>query len=100
MFCATRAGLFRFSSPFFTSSIYVGNISYKIRSKDLETKFSKFGPIESATVVMDRDTDRSKGFGFVKFASSDAAERAIKEMDGLEVDGRQLRVNMATTPRD
>ena len=80
-------------------NIYVGNLSYSTRDNDLEEIFSAYGRVDSARVVMDRDTNRSKGFGFVEMANSAEAEKAINELNGTEIQGRTLKVNEAR-PRE
>lgn len=79
--------------------LYVGNLSYTVTSQSLEEMFSKFGTVTSAQVIEDRDTGRSKGFGFVEMQDSNAAQEAIKEMHDKEHDGRPLMVNEAK-PRE
>jgi len=74
--------------------IYVGNLSWGTSSDDLENLFAKIGTVESAQVVTDRDSGRSRGFGFVEMAQPDGV-RAVAELNGQEVDGRALRVNEA-----
>lgn len=74
--------------------IYVGNLPWGVSSGDLEGLFTKIGAVESAQVVTDRDTGRSRGFGFVEMAQNDG-QRAIAELNGQEIDGRALRVNEA-----
>lgn len=76
-------------------NIYVGNIPYSISGQDLGELFSSFGEVKSANVVTDRETGRSKGFGFVEMADSNSASTAINEMNGKTVSGRQLVVNEA-----
>ena len=80
-------------------NIYVGNLPYSMRNDDLNTLFSTYGDVTSATVIMDRNTNRSKGFGFVEMADDEAAMKAIEEMNGHEVEGRPLKVNEAR-PRE
>lgn len=75
--------------------LYVGNLSYGVDSSTLEELFKQFGTVESAEVIADRDTGRSKGFGFVEMASDDEAQAAITAMHGKEHDGRTLTVNEA-----
>ena len=75
--------------------LYVGNLSYEVSSSDLEQMFSPHGTIESADVIMDRDTGRSKGFGFVEMSSDSEAQAAISALDGQEQGGRALKVNEA-----
>jgi len=81
------------------NKLYVGNLSYSIRDEDLQTHFAEFGPVTSAKVMMDRDTGRSKGFGFVEMGSGEAAQAAIRGMHGKTIDGRALVVNEAR-PRE
>ncbi len=75
--------------------LFVGNLSWSIGDTELEETFAQFGAIDEAVVIKERGTDRSKGFGFVTFAEEDAADAAIEEMDGKEVDGRPINVNEA-----
>ena len=79
--------------------IYVGNLSYNTRDADLEQVFGAFGAVESARVVMDRDTNRSKGFGFVEMGNSSEANRAISELNGTDLQERTIKVNEAK-PRE
>lgn len=76
-------------------NIYVGNLSYKMNDKSLEEVFSKYGAVKSAKVIMDRETGRSKGFGFIEMADSKSGAEAIEALNGNECDGRTLRVNEA-----
>ncbi|MEK9803822.1 MAG: RNA-binding protein [Curvibacter sp.] len=78
-----------------SSKLYVGNLSYSVRDDDLQQQFSAFGDVQSAKVMMDRDTGRSKGFGFVEMGSPDQAEAAIRGMNGQNVGGRDMVVNIA-----
>jgi len=80
--------------------LYVGNLSYGTSSEDLQEMFSRFGTVESAKVIEDRDTGRSKGFGFVEMSSDAEAQAAITGMNGKEVDGRTLTVNEARPRED
>lgn len=80
-------------------NIYVGNLSFSSTSGDLEELFGEYGQVESAAVISDRETGRSRGFGFVEMASDDDARRAIEELDGAEVGGRNLKVNEARPRR-
>jgi cold-inducible RNA-binding protein len=75
--------------------IYVGNISFQSTDEDLRTLFAEFGQVSSATVVMDRQTGRSRGFGFVEMEDDSSAAAAISALDGREVDGRAIKVNEA-----
>jgi RNA recognition motif-containing protein len=79
--------------------LYVGNLSYDVSSSDLEALLSPHGTIQSAEVIMDRDTGKSKGFGFVEMGSDAEAQAAISAMDGQEQGGRALKVNEAK-PRE
>ena len=76
-------------------NIYVGNISWGMSDQDLENLFAEHGTVTSAKIITDRDTNRSKGFGFVEMASDEAAEKAIELFNGKEVDGREIKVNLA-----
>ena len=82
-----------------SNKLYVGNLSFRVTSEDLQDYFQTAGPVESANVVFDRDTGRSRGFGFVEMASEDAANSAIAQFNGQEYDGRNMVVNEAR-PRD
>ena len=75
--------------------IYVGNLSYGISDSDLQQMFEAHGSVQSAQVIMDRDTGRSKGFGFVEMGSDQEAQAAIAALNGKEMDGRTLTVNEA-----
>ncbi len=82
-----------------TINIYVGNLSYQTDDRELEDLFAPFGDIASARVIMDRETGRSKGFGFVEMPDRAQGEAAIEALNGNEVDGRELRINEAR-PRE
>ena len=75
--------------------LYVGNLTYAITDSDLEQLFAQHGSVESAQVIMDRDTGRSKGFGFVEMKTDQEASAAIAALNGKEVEGRSLTVNEA-----
>jgi cold-inducible RNA-binding protein len=75
--------------------LYVGNLSYGTTDSDLQNLFGPHGTVQSAQVIMDRDTGRSKGFGFVEMDSGDQAQAAITALNGREVNGRALTVNEA-----
>jgi RNA recognition motif-containing protein len=77
------------------NKLYVGNLPYGVRDNDLEQAFSQFGTVASARVMMERDTGRSKGFGFVEMASEAEAQAAIQGMNGQPLGGRSLVVNEA-----
>lgn len=83
-----------------SKKLYVGNLSYSMSSSDLEELFSEFGTVKSAQVVQDRETGRSKGFGFVEMADAAAADRAIDSLHEKEVSGRPLIVNEARPRED
>lgn len=82
-----------------SKKLYVGNLSYSTTSANLQEMFARFGNVESANVIEDRDTGRSKGFGFVEMSSDAEAQAAISALDGKENDGRTLKVNEAR-PRE
>jgi RNA recognition motif-containing protein len=79
--------------------LYVGNLAYGVTSSDLQKMFEAHGTVESAQVIMDRDTGRSKGFGFVEMKTDQEAQAAIAGLNGKETDGRSLTVNEAR-PRE
>jgi RNA recognition motif-containing protein len=81
------------------NKLYVGNLSYNIRDEDLQQAFAQYGSVSSAKVMMDRDTGRSKGFGFVEMGSDAEAQAAINGMNGQALDGRAIVVNEAR-PRE
>lgn len=74
-------------------NIYVGNLSWNLKDQDLSDLFAPFGEVASAKIVMDKFTQRSKGFGFVEMPNDDQAQAAIDQLNGSEVDGRNLVVN-------
>ncbi len=82
-----------------STKLYVGNLSFGVTSDDLHEHFAQAGTVESAKVVEDRDTGRSRGFGFVEMASSEEAMAAIEQFNGQDLDGRNLVVNEAR-PRE
>jgi len=75
--------------------LYVGNLSYGTSEDGLRAAFAQYGDVQSVNIVIDRDSGRSKGFGFVEMAADDAAMAAISGLNGRELDGRSLRVNEA-----
>ena len=77
------------------NKLYVGNLPYAVRDNDLAQEFSQFGSVTSAKVMMERDTGRSKGFGFVEMASDEEAQQAINGMNGQSLGGRSIVVNEA-----
>ena len=82
-----------------STKLYVGNLSFGVTSDDLQEHFAQAGTVESAKVIEDRDTGRSRGFGFVEMSSSDEAMAAIEQFNGQDLDGRNLVVNEAR-PRE
>ncbi len=82
-----------------SSKLYVGNLSFDTSTQDLEEVFAEFGTVESTNIIEDRETGRSRGFGFVEMSSDEEAKKAIEQLDGKDVDGRQLKVNEAK-PRE
>lgn len=77
------------------NKIYVGNLPFSATSESLNEMFSKFGSVDSAKIIMDKDTGRSKGFGFVEMSSGDEAAAAIEKLNGSDMGGRSLVVNEA-----
>lgn len=77
------------------SKLYVGNLPYSVDDHTLQTNFSEFGTVASAKVMTDRDSGRSKGFGFVEMGTAEEAEAAIRGMNGLSVGGRSIVVNIS-----
>ena len=75
--------------------LYVGNLPYSITEQDLNDKFGAFGTVESASLITDRDTGRSKGFGFVEMSAESEAQAAIEQLNGTDYDGRPVTVNEA-----
>jgi cold-inducible RNA-binding protein len=75
--------------------LYVGNLPYSVADSDLQQLFGAHGTVQSAQVIMDRDTGRSKGFGFVEMSTDQEAQAAIAELNGKQIDGRALTVNEA-----
>ena len=75
--------------------LYVGNLAWTVTDQDLHDVFSEAGTVESSQVIMDRATNRSRGFGFVEMATDEAAEAAVKKLNGRDVKGRPIRVNEA-----
>jgi RNA recognition motif-containing protein len=76
-------------------NIYVGNLSYRMTDEDLEKLFSSFGSVSGSKIVIDRETGRSKGFGFVEMPNQGEGDEAIKQLDGKEIEGRSIKVNVA-----
>ena len=76
-------------------NIYVGNLHFRVESEDLKKVFEEYGEVKSATIIMDRFTGRSKGFGFVEMTENADANKAIQELDQAELQGRPMSVNEA-----
>lgn len=82
-----------------SKKLYVGNLTYNVNESDLEALFSQYGTVQSAQIIIDRDTNRSKGFGFVEMETDDQAQAAIQALNGQDHEGRNLTVNEAK-PRE
>ena len=82
------------------TKLYVGSLAYSINDAQLKDIFSAAGTVTSAQVIMDRDSNQSKGFGFVEMSSEDEAKEAIKSLNGKSVDGREIMVNEARAKED
>ena len=80
--------------------IYVGNLTYGMTEDSLRELFAPFGEVTSVKIIKDRLTDRSRGFGFVEMENKDEAESAIQKIDGNEVEGRNMKVNLARPRRE
>lgn len=78
-----------------SNNLYVGNLTFNTTSADLQNLFSQHGDVKKAQVITDRDTGRSRGFGFVEMASSEGARAAISSLNGHSLDGREISVNVA-----
>src|SRR5271155_2330446 len=90
----------QFRRPIMGKKLYVGNLTYEVTDSALRQMFEAHGTVQSAQVIMDRDTGRSKGFGFVEMGSDQEAQAAIAAMSGKEFDGRALKVNEAKPRED
>jgi len=77
------------------NKLYVGNLSYSLTEEDLKKFFAEAGSVESATIITDKISGRSKGFGFVEMSSEEEAQKAIEAFDGKDLDGRNIVVNVA-----
>ncbi|GMV84498.1 MAG: hypothetical protein AMXMBFR80_03560 [Dehalococcoidia bacterium] len=95
-----RADVVRQEGKNETMNIYVGNLSYDATDNDLQTAFSAYGNVRTAQVVKDRETGRSRGFGFVEMDSQAEAELAIRGLNGTDLRGRSLTVNQAKPPAE
>src|SRR5258707_6515678 len=87
-------------SSILAKKLYVGNLTYNVNESDLEALFSQFGTVQSAQIIVDRDTNRSKGFGFVEMDTDAQAQAAIQGLHDHEHDGRRLTVNEAKPRED
>ena len=76
-------------------NIFIANLNYKVPSEKLQEVFGEYGEVSSAKIIFDRETKRSKGFGFVEMPNDDDALRAIEDLNGVEIDGRQIVVKQA-----
>lgn len=83
-----------------STKLYVGNLSFSTSTQNLEDLFSPFGTVQSVNIIEDRETGRSRGFGFVEMSSSEEAQNAISSLNGKETDGRSLTVNEAKPRED
>ena len=92
--------LFFAGRPSVAQKLYVGNLAYATKDSDLRSLFEEFGNVQSAQVIVDRETNRSKGFGFVEMSSDSEAQAAINGLNGRDVGGRQLTVNEARPRED
>jgi len=81
-------------------NIYISNLSYRLKDEDLKTVFEEYGEVSSAKIIIDHETGRSKGFGFVEMPDNDAAVKAIKELNEAEYDGKVITVNEAKPRED
>jgi cold-inducible RNA-binding protein len=96
---ALSAALIKKDANSVNKKLYVGNLSYDTTSASLEAYFSQAGNVEEAVVVQDRDSGRSRGFGFVTMATEEAAAAAIEQFNGTNLDNRTIKVNEANPPR-
>jgi len=94
--CVRRHASQELKEPFFmATNLYVGNLSYRVSDSDLNELFAPFGTVISARVILDRDTQRSRGFGFVEMEDAAAAKQAVEDLNEKEFMGRRLKVNEA-----
>lgn len=77
------------------NKLYVGNLSFQVQEDDLRSEFTKFGEVVSVKIITDRDTGRSKGFGFVEMATQESADATVETLNGTELQGRAMKVNIA-----
>ena len=83
-----------------STKLYVGNLSFDTTTQDLETMFGEIGTVQSTNIIEDRETGRSRGFGFIEMSSKEEAQNAISTLNGKDVDGRALTVNEAKPRED
>jgi RNA recognition motif-containing protein len=83
-----------------STKLYVGNLSFNTTTQDLDTMFGESGTVQSTNIIEDRETGRSRGFGFVEMSSKEEAQNAISSLNGKEIDGRALTVNEAKPRED
>ena len=81
-------------------NIYVGNLDYNLQESELESVFSEYGEVASVKIIKDKYTGKAKGFGFVEMPDDEAANTAIEELNGTELNGRQMKVNKARPRRE
>ena len=81
-------------------NIYIGNLSYNVTDQDLQKLFETYGKVDRSNVISDRETGRSKGFGFIEMPEQSEGQKAIEELDGQDLDGRNIRVNEARPKED
>src|SRR5262249_59040109 len=91
--CSSRSELLK--GPPMATKLFVGSLAYSTSSERLRETFARFGTVESASVVTDRDTGRSRGFGFVEMSTMDEAKNAVGGLNGSELDGRRINVEFA-----
>jgi len=84
----------------FTMNIYVGNLNYNLKEDELQELFGQYGEVTSVKIITDKFTGRAKGFGFVEMANDDEAQKAMDELDGKDVGGRNIKVNQARPPQE
>jgi RNA recognition motif-containing protein len=82
------------------TSIYVGNLSFNATEEDLQQAFSQYGEVSSVNIITDRETGRPRGFAFVEMPNNEEAGQAIEQLNGTEIDGRTITVNVARPKRD
>src|SRR5205085_4498894 len=95
-----RVAVLSYRSLIVGKKLYVGNLTYNVNESDLEALFTPFGSVQSAQIIVDRDSNRSKGFGFVEMGTDAEAQAAIEGLDGQDHDGRRLTVNEAKPRED